>query len=166
MRADELSGRIKDRLPGVVAAREEATTVVERDELHSSLAWLRDEADLAFDFLSDLTATDWPGRDPRFWIAYHLFSMEHRHRLRVKVGVPQDDPHVPSVVQLYPTANWHEREVYDLFGIEFDGHPDPRRIIMPDDWEGHPLRKDHSLGGVSTRYKHGAFIPPADTRRF
>jgi NADH-quinone oxidoreductase subunit C len=155
--------RVRDRFPGPVVARREATVVVEREALLEALAWLRDQPDLAFGSLSDLSATDWPGRWPRYWVAYHLWSMEHRHRLRVKVGLAEEDPHVPSVTLLYPTANWLEREVYDFFGVTFHGHPDLRRIIMPDDWEGHPLRKDYALGGVGTRY-HGAFIPPVEER--
>jgi NADH-quinone oxidoreductase subunit C len=89
--------------------------------------------------------------------------MELHHRMRVKVGLPEDDAHVPTVTELFPTANWHEREVFDLFGIVFDGHPDLTRILLPDDWEGYPLLKTEELGGVDTRFK-GAFIPPVDTR--
>ncbi len=107
--------------------------------------------------------TDWPGREPRFWVAYELFSTTHHHRLRVKVGLSEADARVPSVTSLFPTANWHEREAYDFFGIVFDGHPDLRRILLPDGWEGWPLRKDEPLGGVNTRYE-GAFIPPVDRR--
>jgi NADH-quinone oxidoreductase subunit C len=166
MEVRELAGRLSVRFPGAAVARDEVTVVVGREELLAAMDWLRDESDFSFDFLSDLSATDWPGREPRFWVAYHLYSLAHGQRVRVKVGVTEDDPHVPSVVSLYPTADWHEREIFDFFGLVFDGHPDLRRIIMPDDWEGHPLRKDHPLGGVPTRYKHGAFIPPADTRRF
>jgi NADH-quinone oxidoreductase subunit C len=94
---------------------------------------------------------------------YELRSVEHAHRLRVKVGLSDDDPTVPTVTSLFPTADWHEREVWDLFGIVFDGHPNLERILLPDDWEGHPLRKDEELGGVGTQYK-GAFIPPVDER--
>jgi NADH-quinone oxidoreductase subunit C len=158
-----LAERVRERFPDPVVARGEATVVVEREGLLEALAWLRDQPDLAFGSLSDLSATDWPGRWPRYWVAYQLWSMEHRHRLRVKVGLAQEDPQVPSVTSLFPTANWLEREVYDFFGVIFDGHPDLRRIIMPDDWEGHPLRKDYALGGVGTRY-HGAFIPPVEER--
>ena len=110
-----------------------------------------------------MTANDRPGRDPRFWVVYELASTEHHHRLRVKVGVSEDDPHVPSVTGLFRTADWYERETYDFFGIVFDGHPDLRRILLPDDWEGWPLRKTEELGGVDTRF-HGAFIPPVDRR--
>ncbi len=143
--------------------RDEVTVFLDREELLPGLRSLREDPDLAFDFLSSLTATDWPGREPRFWVVYELLSMPHRHRLRVKVGLSEADAHVPSVSSLFPTADWHEREAYDFYGVVFDGHPDLRRILLPDDWEGWPLRKDEELGGVPTRY-HGAFIPPVDRR--
>ncbi|MBI3647966.1 MAG: NADH-quinone oxidoreductase subunit C [Actinobacteria bacterium] len=163
MRASELAERVRARFPEVVAARGEVTVHVDRGRLVDALAWLEAEPDLRFGFLSSLTATDWPGQDPRFWVAYELRSMEHHHRIRVKVGLPEDDPHVPSVTPFFPTANWHEREVFDFFGILFDGHPALTRILLPEGWEGFPLRKDEELGGVGTRY-HGAFIPPVDER--
>jgi NADH-quinone oxidoreductase subunit C len=163
VRAEELAGLVRARYPDVVVARAEATVVVDRSDLHDALAFLRDDSMLSLDSLSGVTATDWPGRTPRYWLAYDLYSMAHKHRLRLKVGLREDDPHVPSVVALYPTANWHERETFDFYGIVFDGHPDLRRILMPDGWEGHPLRKTEDLGGVNTRYK-GAFIPPVDRR--
>ena len=163
MRADELAERLRKRFDDVMVARGEATVTVDRDELLSALAFVRDDADLSLAFLADVSCTDWPGREPRIWMAYHVLSLEHGHRLRVKVGLPSDDLRVPSVVSLYPTANWQEREVYDMYGVTFDGHPDLRRLLMPDDWEGYPLRKDHALGGVPTAYK-GAFIPPPDER--
>ena len=163
MNAADLATRIRDRFDDVLVARDEVTVVVDRDALVDALVRLRDQPDLSFGFLSSLTATDHPGREPRFWVVYELRSVEHAHRMRLKVGLPSDDPHVPSVTTLFPTANWHEREVWDLFGLVFDGHPDLDRILLPDDWEGHPLRKDEALGGVETRY-HGAFIPPVDER--
>ena len=152
-----------ERFPDAVVARDEVTLVVDRRELLGRLRELRDDGELSFDFLSDLTASDWPDREPRFWVAYHLCSTTHRRRVRVKVGLSPEDAVMPSVVSLFATADWFEREVFDFYGIAFDGHPDLRRIIMPDDWEGHPLRKDYGLGGVGTQYK-GAFIPPVDTR--
>ena len=164
MNAEALAERLASRFPDATVAREEITAVVEAAGLLSALAWLRDEPDLAFDWLSDIAATDWPGRAPRFWVAWHLYSMEHHHRLRVKVGLAEEDPHVPSVTELFPTANWLEREVYDLMGVVFDGHPELTRILMPDDWDGHPHRKDYALGGTGTMYKHGASIPPVDER--
>ena len=160
---DELAAALRTHFPDVQVARGEATVIVQPDELLASLEYLKSDADLEFDFLSDLSATDWPESAPRFWLAYHLYSMRHRHRMRMKVGLPDDHARIATSTGLYPTADWLEREVFDFFGIEFEGHPDLRRIIMPDDWEGHPLRKDYSLGGVGTRYK-GAFIPPVEER--
>ncbi len=163
MKAAALADRIRGAFDDVLFARDEVTLLVGREELVDTLVRLRDQPDLSFGFLSSLTATDHPGKDPRFWVAYELRSVEHAHRMRVKVGLPEDDPHLPSITTLFPTANWHEREVWDLFGLTFDGHPDLDRILLPDDWEGHPLRKDEELGGVGTQY-HGAFIPPVDER--
>ncbi len=159
----QLADRMRGRFADVLVAREEVTAIVGRDDLLDALVTLRDDPELSFDFLSSLTATDWPNQDPRFWVAYELRSMAKKHRVRLKVGVPDADPHIPSVTGLFPTANWHEREVFDFYGIVFDGHPDLTRILLPDDWEGFPLRKDEELGGVNTRYR-GAFIPPVDHR--
>jgi NADH-quinone oxidoreductase subunit C len=159
----ELADRVRERWPDVLVARGEASVVVERDDLLEALAAFRDDPELDLSFCSSVTAVDRPGQDPRFWVAYELRSIERPHRLRVKVGVPEDDPWVPSVTGLFPTANWHERETYDFFGVTFAGHPDLTRILLPDDWDGFPLRKDEELGGVNTRFV-GAFIPPVDRR--
>jgi NADH-quinone oxidoreductase subunit C len=159
----ELADRLRLRFADVLLARDEVTVIVGRDDLPTTLATLRDDPDLSFDFLSCVTATDRPDADPRFWVVYELRSMGAHHRMRVKVGAPETDPRVPSVTDLYPTADWQEREVFDFYGVVFDGHPDLTRILLPDDWEGHPLRKDEDLGGVNTRF-HGAFIPPVDQR--
>jgi len=161
--AAELAERVRALHLDVVVARDEVMVFVDRGELLDSLDGLARDEPLSLDALSSVTATDWPGREPRFWMAYELYSSAHRHRLRVKVGLPQDDPRVPSVTSRFPTADWHEREVYDFFGIEFTGHPDLRRILLPDGWDGWPLRKDEELGGVNTRFE-GAFIPPVDRR--
>ena len=158
-----LADLVRESFPDVLEARGEVTVVIARDDLHRALGVLRDTPGLGLDVLADVTASDWPDRDPRYWLAYHLASMRHAHRVRVKVGLPAEDPRIASVVDVQPTANWFERELFDFFGIRFDGHPDLRRIIMPDDWNGHPLRKDEPLGGVRTQY-HGAFIPPVDQR--
>jgi NADH-quinone oxidoreductase subunit C len=159
----ELADRLSGHFPDVLLARDEVTVTVPRDELIDGLERLRSEEGLSFGFLADVTASDWPGLEPRFWVAYELLSMDHVHRVRVKVGLPADDPRVASATPVFPTANWLEREVFDFFGIVFEGHPDLRRIEMPEDWVGHPLRKDHPLAGVNTQYK-GAFIPPPDQR--
>jgi NADH-quinone oxidoreductase subunit C len=155
--------RVRATYPDVVVARDEASVSLGCEDLLPALESFRADPALRLDFLSSVTATDWPGRDPRFWLVYELSSNDLRHRLRVKVGLHEDDLHVPSVTGLFPTADWHERETFDFYGVVFDGHPDLRRILLPDDWEGWPLRKTEELGGVDTRY-HGAFIPPVDRR--
>jgi NADH-quinone oxidoreductase subunit C len=159
----ELAAAVEARYPDVVVARGEATVVIDRNELLDALAWLRDERGVQLDALSSVAATHWPDRDPAFWVVYELRSTALVQRLRVKVPVREDDQHVPSVTEMFPTANWHERETFDLYGIEFDGHPDLTRILLPAGWEGHPLRKDEPLGGVPTWFK-GATMPPIDER--
>jgi NADH-quinone oxidoreductase subunit C len=161
--ATGVAERVRALYPDVVVARDEASVSLGREDLLLALESFRADPALRLDFLSSVTATDWPGRDPRFWLVYELSSNDLRHRLRVKVGLHEDDLHVPSVTGLFPTADWHERETFDFYGVVFDGHPDLRRILLPDDWEGWPLRKTEELGGVDTRY-HGAFIPPVDRR--
>ena len=163
MSVAELAAAVTTRYPDIVVAREEATVVVARDQLLEALAWLRDEPGVQLDALSSVTATHWPDRDPAFWVVYELRSTARSQRLRVKVPVRDDDQHVPSVTAMFPTANWHERETFDMYGIVFDGHPDLTRILMPADWVGHPLRKDEPLGGVPTWF-HGATMPPIDER--
>jgi NADH-quinone oxidoreductase subunit C len=107
---------------------------------------LRDEPALRYTFLENLCGVDYLGRDPRFEVVVHLVSMLHNHRVCLKVGCPESDPRVPSLTPLFPTANYQERETWDLLGIGFDGHPSLTRILMPEDWVGHPQRKDHPLG--------------------
>lgn len=108
--------------------------------------YLRDDMQLAYNFLENLCAVDYLGRDPRFEVVYHLLSHKNRHRIVLKVGVPEADPTVPTLTGVWPTANWQEREAYDLMGLVFTGHPGLHRILLPDDWIGHPLRKDVPLG--------------------
>ena len=163
MTPQQLADAVRERLPEVLVIRDEVVATVERDHLLDTLRWLRDRGGVSLGFLSDVTASDWPGADSRFWLAYDLRSMQERHRLRLRVGLADDDPTVPSVTPMFPTANWQERELFDLFGIGFEGHPDLTRILMPDDWEGHPLRKTEELGGVPTWYV-GATVPPVDQR--
>lgn len=107
---------------------------------------LRDDPALAYTFLENLCGVDYLGRKPRFEVVAHLTSMRHRHRVCLKVGCDEPDPAVPSLTPLFPTANYQERETFDLLGITFTGHPSLTRILLPDDWVGHPLRKDHPLG--------------------
>jgi NADH-quinone oxidoreductase subunit C len=159
----DLAAAVATQYPDVVVAREEATVVIDRDELLAALAWLRDDPRLRMDALSSVTATHWPDRDPAFWVVYELRSSSLVQRLRVKIAVREDDQHVPTVTELFPTANWHERETFDLYGLVFDGHPDLTRIVLPADWDGYPLRKDEPLGGVPTWFR-GARMPPVDER--
>src|SRR2546427_8467535 len=123
----------------------QTTIYVSRDHMPDIARVLRDRADLRFAFLAELTAVDFWPREPRFELVYILVSIEHRHRLRVKVRLRSDNAVVADVSGIWPAANWLEREVWDLFGIAFDGHPDPRRLLMPEDWDGYPLRKDYPV---------------------
>jgi NADH-quinone oxidoreductase subunit C len=121
------------------------TFYISRDDVPAAAALLRDREDLKFGLLAELTATDFYPREPRFELIYILVSLAHRRRLRMKVRLNADDAHVATICGVWPAANWLEREVWDLFGIVFDGHPDPRRLLMPEDWDGYPLRKDYPV---------------------
>jgi NADH-quinone oxidoreductase subunit C len=127
--------------------REELSISVERSALREACALLRDDLNCPFNFLSDVTCVDWHPREPRFEIIYQLLSIPKKERVRLKVRLSNDSPAVESVTSVWPAANFFEREVFDLFGIRFTGHPYLRRIQMPEDWEGHPLRKDYPVEG-------------------
>lgn len=156
--ADEIERLVRDRFADAVEDsrqfRGELTLTIRRENIVEVCRFLRDQPQLRFDFLVDLTAVDYlsMARQVRFDVVYHLLSLEHGHRLRLKTGVPEDDPHIDSVVGIWPAADWYERETYDMFGIVFDGHPNLSRILMPDDWQVHPLRKDFPLGGSVSFY--------------
>src|SRR5262245_420172 len=122
------------------------TIIVAADRILDVARHLRDAPDAAFDMCSDLTTTDWPPRAERFDVVYVLYSTRHRHRVRVKAKVADNQP-IASVTSIWPSANWFEREVFDMFGLNFTGHPDRRRILMPEDWQGYPQRKDYPLEG-------------------
>jgi NADH-quinone oxidoreductase subunit C len=131
----------------VIEFRGELTIVVPRTHLVRACQFLKDTPSLAFSFLSDITVVDRYPIEPRFEINYHLLSIPHRRFVRLRVRVAGSDPAVPSLTPLWSTANWHEREQFDLFGIRFEGHPNLIRIILPEDWEGFPLRKDYPTTG-------------------
>ncbi len=137
--------------PGAVAAakydRDELTIVLQRTAIREACAILRDDPQLQFNFLCDITAVDWYPNEPRFDMVYELLSIPRRERLRLKVKLGGDNPAIESITSVWPSANFFEREVYDLFGVRFAGHPNLRRIMMPEDWEGHPLRKDYPVEG-------------------
>ncbi len=132
--------------------RGEVTIFIRREKLRHVAEFLRDDSELAFSFLADLTAVDHYPNEPRFEAVYHLLSLKNVERLRLKVRLPGDDPRVESMVPVWPAANAFERELFDLFGIHFENHPFLRRILMPEDWEGHPLRKDYPVQGNITRW--------------
>nr|WP_232524729.1 NADH-quinone oxidoreductase subunit C [Nocardioides mangrovicus] len=154
-----------DAVEGVVVHVGEITFHVKRERLAEVARLLRDSESLRFEVLASLSGVHYPDETNReLHVVLHLLSMTHNRRIRVEVAAPDADPHVPSVVATYPTADWHERETFDFFGVVFDGHPGLTRIEMPDDWPGHPQRKDYPLGGIPVEYK-GATVPPPDERR-
>ena len=134
------------------AFRGELTVFIPRAKLRHVCEFLRDDRELAFKFLADLTAVDQYPAEPRFETVYHLLSIQTAQRLRLKVRLPGDDPRVESMVSVWPAANAYEREVFDLMGIQFENHPFLRRILLPEEWEGHPLRKDYPVQGSITRW--------------
>jgi|SRR5581483_5950083 len=147
---DALIASLQQTIPGVAfepapSVDPQATVYVPAANLHDTARTLRDHADLSFAFLAELTAVDFWPREPRFEVSYVLVSLVRPQRLRVKVRVEGPDAHLPTVTDLWPAANWLEREVWDMLGIAFDGHPDPRRLLMPEDWDGFPLRKDYPV---------------------
>jgi NADH-quinone oxidoreductase subunit C len=158
--------RLKEKHPDSILEsaefRGELTLVVKRNDIVPVCRFLRDDPELSFNFLSDLTAVDRLGRELRFDLIYHLYSLDKNHRVRLKVRAGEAES-VPSVTSVWSNANWFEREVFDLFGIEFDGHPDLRRILMPDDWVGHPLRKDFQLTTEEVMFSHNKNRPPRIT---
>ena len=130
--------------------RGELTLVLPPEQLLRAAQLLQAEPGLQFDFLSDISAVDRFPIEPRFEMNYHLLSIPLRQIVRLRVWLPGKEPVVSTVIPVWPTANWHEREIFDLFGIRFEGHPDLHRILMPDDWEGYPLRKDYPVEGFRT----------------
>ena len=167
-RLDAAYGQLSRGVTKVVIDRGELTLHVAREHLIGIATLLRNDPGLRFELCSSVSGVDY--YDPndkatnRLHAVYHLTSMTYRRRIRLEVSVSVADPHVPSVTGLYPGADWQERETYDMYGIIFDGHPALTRILMPDDWDGFPQRKDYPLGGIPVQYK-GATIPPPDERR-
>ncbi|GAA2116725.1 NADH-quinone oxidoreductase subunit C [Streptomyces synnematoformans] len=170
--ADELEGALDEQgvapesaIEKTVVDRDELTFHIDRAHLPRVMRTLRDDPALRFELCTGVSGVHYPGDEGReLHAVYHLRSLTHTRLIRVEVSAPDDDPHIPSVVDVYPTNDWHEREVYDFFGIIFDGHPALTRIFMPDDWQGFPQRKDYPLGGIPVEYK-GAQIPAPDQRR-
>ncbi len=184
---EQLEARVTERFDDVRAdvLRGELTLFVPPERLLEVVAFCRDDEELSCEMLADLSGVHWPEGEhvverqvsttgwPDYRVSreqgvievlYILRSVTRNHVVRISAGTQDTDPRLPSVAGIYPTANFHEREVYDFFGVEFEGHPNLRRILMPDDWVGHPHRKDYPLGGVDVEYKHDKHIPPPDER--
>ncbi len=165
-----LKSKFADAIQNVVEFRDQLIIWIAPDTIVEVCLYLRDDPQFRYNFLSDVSCVDRltmeqesipSGQDPakrfnqlRFVVNYQLLSIPNKHRVWLKVGLPAEHPHVASVTSVWPTANFHEREVYDLMGITFDGHPDLRRILMPDDWEGHPLRKDYPPAFEEVQFSH------------
>ena len=143
---EDVKAKLGARVLDTLDSQGDAIIFLDRTELRTSFRGLRDDGRLRFNFLSDLTAVDyWKKKEPRFEVVYHLYSLDRGHRLRLRVPVPESDPAVESLTPLWKGANFLEREVWDLFGIRFTGHPDLRRILLYEEFEGHPLRKDYPV---------------------
>lgn len=151
----QIARMIEEKFPGQVLGTTthagQLGVMLRKDMIGDICRYLRDEPLIKMDHLADLTAVDYsayPGdTGPRFEVVYNLISISYHHRIRLKVRLPEEEPKIDTVTSVWITANWHERETYDLMGIVFNGHPDLRRILLPDDWEGHPLRKEYPLKG-------------------
>ncbi len=150
----------------VVVEHGELTLYVRADALAKVARVFRDDPSLRFELLSSVSGVDYLGAANRLHVVAVLRSLTYRRRIRLEVAVSVEDPHVPSLTALYPTADWQERETFDMFGIVFDGHPALTRILMPDDWEGFPQRKDYPLGGVPVEYKGASILPPDERRAY
>lgn len=183
----DLRDRIVEVFPDleVIGFRGELTLVADPVHVTTVLRFCRDTPDIACELLADLSGVHWPGgvhkrvaQETTGWplyeeevergrieLDYILYSLRHHHRLRVRTFLPDEDPRIESVTSLYASANMMEREAYDFFGVDFEGHPDLTRVLMPEDWEGFPHRKDYPLGGVDVQYK-GAVVPPPDQRLY
>jgi len=166
--ADELERafpQFNQAIERVVVDRGELTLFIKRDHLFATAKALRDVDSLRFEMCLSVSGAHYPDeKDRELHVVYHLLSMTHNRRIRLEVALPDSHPHVQSLVEVWGGTNWHERETWDMFGIIFDGHPALTRILMPDDWQGHPQRKDYPLGGIPVEY-HGATTPPPEERR-
>jgi NADH-quinone oxidoreductase subunit C len=157
---ERIEERLRERFPGVPIVRQtgaavrDFTLIVPADHIVEVCTFLRDDAELDFRMLAWIAGVDWLPREPRFEVVYGLLSLSRNARLTLKIRAPEENPRVPSVVSVWPTANWHERETFDFYGIEFTGHPDLTRILLPEDWVGWPLRKDSPLGYEEVAFTH------------
>ncbi len=153
--AEKIKEKFPDQVVDIAEFRDQVSVILKRGKIVDICRYLHDNPHLFFDHLQDLTGVDYLGKkDPRFEVVYNLYSIKYRHKIRLKAQVTESDPKINSVISVWAGANWHERECSDMFGIIFLGHPDLRKILMPEDWEGHPLRKDYPLKGPEKEW-HG-----------
>jgi NADH-quinone oxidoreductase subunit C len=146
--ADKIADQFLDDFLDIITFGDQVSVIVKKGRIFDICRYLHDEPTLSFDHLQDLTAVDYLGKkDVRFEVVYNLYSIRYHHKIRIRAQVYENDPKINSVVPIWAGANWHERECFDMFGIVFIGHPDLRRILLPEDWEGHPLRKDYPTKG-------------------
>ncbi len=152
---ERLKGSFLNEIMSVAEFRGQVSVRIRRDRILEICRYLHDDPELAMDFLVDVCGVDYPDREERFEVVYNLYSIKYGHRIILKALVPGDAPAIDSVVSIWKGADWHEREACDMFGIVFNGHPDLRRILMPEDWDGYPLRKDYPLKGFKDREYRG-----------
>ena len=155
----KIEEKFADSIIETIEFREELTLVIRRETLIEVCQFLKDDPDLKYDFLSDICGVDFLEREKRFDVVYNLYSIPNRWRVRLEVNLAEDES-VDSLTSLWDAANWLEREAYDMFGIKFDNHPNLKRILMPDDWIGHPLRKDFPLTKEEITFSHNKDKPP------
>ncbi len=154
--AEKIKAEFPDDVLEIKEFREQVGITLKRENIVAIIGHLRDNPAFGFHLLKDLSGVDYQGKKtPRFEVVYHLYSLRHNRMIRLNVQVPEDDPSVDSVTGIFKGADWHERECFDLFGITFRNHPDLRRILLPEDWEGYPLRKDYPVEGPEEREWQG-----------
>ncbi len=150
---EKLKGKFLNEIVDVTQFRDQVFVSLKKDKIVEICRYLHDDPDIYMEYLADLCGVDYPEKRYRFEVVYNLYSLRHNHRLMLKAQLSEDDPYIDSVVEIWNGANWHEREACDMYGILFNNHPDLRRILMPEDWEGYPLRKDYPLKGPEEEYK-------------
>ncbi len=155
----KIKEKFSDSILDVIEFREEFTFIIKKEALLEICKFLKNDPELQYNFLSDVCGVDYPEREKRFEVVYNLYSIRNRWRVRLKINVGENES-VPSITSIWEGANWHEREVFDMFGVKFENHPDLTRILMPDDWVGHPLRKDFPLTKEEVTFTHNQHRPP------
>lgn len=155
----KLKEQFSDSILDIIEFRGESTFIIKKEALLEICKFLKNDSELQYNFLSDICGVDYPEREKRFEIVYNMYSIPYRRRARLKINVGENEP-VTSITSIWEGANWSEREIFDMFGVKFENHPDLTRILMPDDWVGHPLRKDFPLTKEEVTFTHNQHRPP------